>query len=52
MPGTFVLLAIFVVLVFLAIQLAKVTRVTLIVLFVVALGSGVTFLSLGLRGHV
>ena len=51
MLDTLFLVAIFAVLAFLAIWFARVTMVILIVLFLVAIGSGVAFLSLGLHWH-
>ena len=51
MPDALVLLAIFAAATLLAIRFAKVTLITLIVLFVAAPGSGVAFLSLGLHLH-
>ena len=51
MSDALVLLAIFVALTLLALQFAKITLITLIVLFLAAVSTGVVFLSLGLRGH-
>ncbi len=51
MLDALILLAIFVALTGLALRFARITQFTLMVLFVIAFGSGVAFLSLGLRGH-
>ena len=51
MPDALVLFAIFVAAAALAIHFAKFTQIAMIVLFVVALASGVAFLSLGLNMH-
>ena len=46
MPGTLVLLAIFVVVTLLAISFTDITKIILIVLFVAVVANGVAFLSL------
>ena len=51
MPDTLVLFAIFVAAAALAIHFANITKITLIVLFLAAIGSGVAFLTIGLHLH-